>query len=289
MLFYLASLPVLDVLSLFYLASLSVLDVLSLFYLASLPVLDVLSLFYLASLSVLDVLSLFYLASLSVLDVLSLFYLASLSVLDVLSLFYLASLPVLDVLSLFYLASLPVLDVFILFYLASLPVLDVFILFYLPSLSVLQFLPSRGLSLPSRVADTTVDLPTPCRPVNPLPSSQSSTFHVLLSRIFSSCFWSPYLPFPLYYRPQHFPHYVFFISPQYMLVPVQSSLHDLCPSDVFVRDLSFPSTVPSSSRSPQSCSSASKTRHDYLLPLFTFLGPPRSWLTCCRWLFVAVL
>ena len=73
----------------------------------------------------------------------------------------------------------------------------------------------------------TGDLPTPCHPVRLLARSQPSAFQVSLAYVFPSCFRSSSLPFPWYIRPQHFPQYVFFISPHRMPVPVQSSLHDL--------------------------------------------------------------
>ena len=98
-----------------------------------------------------------------------------------------------------------------------------------------------------RVAGITDDLSSPHRPVRLLARSQSSTFQISLTRVFPSCFRSSSLPFPWYIRPQHFPQYVFAISPHHMPVPVQSSLGDLfgslrhscCSSYVFIPDLVF--------------------------------------------------
>ena len=98
-----------------------------------------------------------------------------------------------------------------------------------------------------RVAGIACDLSSPHRPVRLLARSQSSTFQISLTRVFPSCFRSSSLPFPWYIRPQHFPQYVFAISPHHMPVPVQSSLGDLfgslchscCSSDVFIPDLVF--------------------------------------------------
>ena len=78
-----------------------------------------------------------------------------------------------------------------------------------------------------RVAGITDDLSSPHRPVRLLARSQSSTFQISLTRVFPSCFRSSSLPFHWYIRPQHFPPYVFAISPHHMPVPVQSSLGDL--------------------------------------------------------------
>ena len=98
-----------------------------------------------------------------------------------------------------------------------------------------------------RVAGITDDLSSPHRPVRLLARSQSSSFQISLTRVFPSCFRSSSLPFPWYIRPQHFPQYVFAISPHHMPVPVQSSLGDLfgnlrhscCSSDMFIPDLVF--------------------------------------------------
>ena len=78
-----------------------------------------------------------------------------------------------------------------------------------------------------RVAGMTDDLSSPHRPVRLLARSQSSTFQISLTRVFPSCFRSSSLPFPWYICPQHFPQYVFAISPRHLPVPVQSSLGDL--------------------------------------------------------------
>ena len=53
-----------------------------------------------------------------------------------------------------------------------------------------------------------------------LARSQSSTFQISLTCVFPSCFRSSSLPFPWYFRPQHFPHYVFFISLRIVTCPV---------------------------------------------------------------------
>ena len=98
-----------------------------------------------------------------------------------------------------------------------------------------------------RVAGMTDDLSSPHRPVRLLARSQSSTFQILFTCVFPSCFRSSSLPFLLYICPQHFPQCVFAISPHHMPVPVQSSLGDLfgslrhscCSSDVFIPDLVF--------------------------------------------------
>ena len=104
----------------------------------------------------------------------------------------------------------------------------------------------------------TDDLSSPHRLVRLLARSQSSTFQISLTCVFPSCFRSSSLHFPWYISPQHFPQYVFAISPHHMPVPVQSSLGDLfgslrhscCSSDVFIPDLVFachsahPSSIP---------------------------------------------
>ena len=93
-----------------------------------------------------------------------------------------------------------------------------------------------------RVAGMTDDLSSPHRPVRLLARSQCSTFQISLTRVFPSCFRSSSLPFPWYIRPQHFPQYVFAISPHHMPVPVQSSLGDLleaCATLVIPRMCSF--------------------------------------------------
>ena len=93
-----------------------------------------------------------------------------------------------------------------------------------------------------RGAGMTDYLSAPHRPVRLLARSQSSTFHILLTRVFQPCFRSSSLPFPWYIRPQHFPQYVFAISPHHMPVPVQSSLGDLleaCATVVVPRMSSF--------------------------------------------------
>ena len=85
-----------------------------------------------------------------------------------------------------------------------------------------------------RVTGMTDDLPSPYRHVHLL------TFQVSLARVFSSCFPCFCLPFPRNIHSQHFPQYVFFISPHHMPLPVESSLRDLfrslrhsrCPSCV---------------------------------------------------------
>ena len=92
----------------------------------------------------------------------------------------------------------------------------------------------------------TDDLPTTHRPVRLLARSQPSTFQVSLARVFPSCFRSSSLPFPWYIRPQHFPQYMFSMSPHHMPIPVQSSLRESlprCPSNVFVAHLVF-ATLP---------------------------------------------
>ena len=78
-----------------------------------------------------------------------------------------------------------------------------------------------------RVAGMTDDLSSPHCPVRLLARSQPSTFQISLTRVFPSRFRSSSLPFPWYIRSQHFPQYVFAISPHHMPVPVQSSLGDL--------------------------------------------------------------
>ena len=98
-----------------------------------------------------------------------------------------------------------------------------------------------------RVAGMTDDLSSPHRPVRLLARSQSSTFQISLKRVFLSSVSSSSLPFPWYICPQHFPQYVFAISPHHLPVPDQSSLGDLfgslrhycCSSDVFIPDLVF--------------------------------------------------
>ena len=121
---------------------------------------------------------------------------------------------------------------------------------------------SSSFPLAFPIAGITDDLSSPHRSVRLLARSQSSTFQISLTRVFPSCFRSSSLPLPWYIRPQHFPQYVFAISPHHMPVPVESSLGDLfgslrhscCSSDVFIPDLVFAchSIVASSSRSPQS-------------------------------------
>ena len=98
-----------------------------------------------------------------------------------------------------------------------------------------------------RVAGMTDYLSSPHRPVRLLARAQSSSFQISLTRVFPSCFRSSSLPFPWYICPQHFPQYVFSISPHHMPVLVHSSLGDLfgslchscCSSDVFIPDLVF--------------------------------------------------
>ena len=68
-----------------------------------------------------------------------------------------------------------------------------------------------------RVAGITDDLSSPHHPVRLLARSQSTTFQISLTRVFPSCFQSSSLPFPWYIRPQHFPQYVFAISPRTFL------------------------------------------------------------------------
>ena len=77
------------------------------------------------------------------------------------------------------------------------------------------------------VAGMTADLPSPHRPVRLLARSQPSTFQVSLACVFPSCFPSSSFPFPWFIRSQHFPQYVFAISPHHMPVPVHASLGDL--------------------------------------------------------------
>ena len=60
-----------------------------------------------------------------------------------------------------------------------------------------------------------------------LAHSRPIIFQVTLARVFPSCIRSSHLPFPWYIRPQHFPQYVFFVSPHHTPIPVQSSLRDL--------------------------------------------------------------
>ena len=87
--------------------------------------------------------------------------------------------------------------------------------------------------------------------VTSLALTQSSTFHVSLAQVFPSCFRSPSSFSLVNIRSQHFPQYMFFISPQHMPAPVQSSLSDLfgsllhtrCCSDVFVPDVSAPDFI----------------------------------------------
>ena len=66
----------------------------------------------------------------------------------------------------------------------------------------------------------TDDLSSPYRPVRLLARSQSSTFQISLTRVFPSCFRSSSLRFPWYIRPQHFPQYVFAISPHHNFLSV---------------------------------------------------------------------
>ena len=96
-----------------------------------------------------------------------------------------------------------------------------------------------------RVAAMTDDLSFPHRPVRLLARSQSSTFQVSLARVFPSYFQSSSLPFRWYIRLlQHFPQYVFFISPYHMTIPLQSSVIFLeaCATLIVPRMCSFTDT-----------------------------------------------
>ena len=73
-----------------------------------------------------------------------------------------------------------------------------------------------------RVTGMTDDLSSPHRPVRLLARSQFSTFQISLTRVFPSFFRSSSLPFPWYICLQHFPQYVFAISPHHM--PYQINL-----------------------------------------------------------------
>ena len=94
-----------------------------------------------------------------------------------------------------------------------------------------------------RVAGITDDLSSPHRPVRLLARSQSSTFQISLTRIFPSCFRSSSLPFHWYIRPQHFPQYVFAISPlitcPYQINPLSLIFLEACASLVVPRMCSF--------------------------------------------------
>ena len=67
--------------------------------------------------------------------------------------------------------------------------------------------------------------------------------NIIIAIVLSQCCCrSSSLPFPWYIRPQHFPRYVFAISPHHMPVPVQSSLGDVleaCATLVVPRMCSF--------------------------------------------------